>query len=228
MFSLKIEIEPSFIASSYLLLEQDADRWRCTFAKKEFSYQNEPARTWTVVMDNEPDAERLCELADRVITEARVDNYFHLDGVGLTCYIAEEGVTRSHNFASPEEGTTELLLMEAVLELSQRYITDEVTFTNYIELLEGYFVSGLPVKIYDETPLKVRFYGSLTTLQQDQLVALIAQLEQEESLVIDMTNFQGMGTFLYPCFQPLHRIKHLEFMANEEGRRHLQAMGFKP
>jgi predicted aldo/keto reductase-like oxidoreductase len=84
----------------------------------------------------------------------------------------------------------------------------------------------LPVKVYDGLPLMVRFYGSLTTHQREELIPFIEKLSQYDSILIDMMNFQGMGTLLYECFKPLNKVKNLNFVANEEEKRHLIAMGF--
>ncbi|WP_118953154.1 hypothetical protein [Taibaiella helva] len=223
---LIIEIMPSFIASSYLLLEQKGKEWLLTFGKKAFAYQDEAAAEWMVKVKDNEGACNLYRLADRVVKEARVDSRFVLDGVRVTCHLSGAGMDSNYTFASPEAQTAEALLMKTVLMFAERCIGDNQAFINYIELLEGYFSESLPVKIFDESPLRIKFYGSFSSLQQRELEQVIEKALQQPGLLIDMTNFQGMGTLLYGCFKRLSGVKNIHFVANAEAKRHLLAMGF--
>ena len=94
-----------------------------------------------------------------------------------------------------------------------------------LEQLHGYLEIGLPYRWIDGDVKCLRLFGGLSSGHESDLRRLLASAP-EGPLVMDMTNFEGMGTLLYPIFiefaskQPL-----LAWAASAAARRHLQAMG---
>jgi hypothetical protein len=222
---VKLEIYPAFIASCSLQFHELQGNLVLSFCKNRFKYKNEEAASWQVNVHDSKSAENIIDLSIVVVNEARKDNRIILDGVTINCTITEDGMERSHEFRCPEINSKELLLVDMFLKLSRNLIKEPI-FINYIELLEGYFNGYLPVKLFDETPVRLRIYGSLSIHEKAGLEKVINNISSYESLLIDMRNFESMGTILYESFSPLKKIKDLRFIANENAAKQLKEMEF--
>ena len=220
MTLIRLEIFPAFIPSCYFQLDRRISS--CNLAIQVNSVDKDK---WEIIVDNSEEINVIENLTKKVIDGATVDNRIILDGVGLKCTIVENGITKQHEFRCPEYGSTELKLVNYFFDLVQKSIREQ-SFTNYIELLEGYFSNNLPVKIFEEEPLRFRIYGTLSIYEKEGLTKAINEILGKDEITIDMTNFVGMGTILYECFKPLNSINKLIFLANESALRHIEAMGF--
>jgi hypothetical protein len=220
MTTIRLEIFPSFNPSCYFQLEKHSSLCNLT-VQINLADKNK----WEVKVNNSDETSTIENLAKKVVTDTIQDARIILDGVGLKCTIVESGMTNQHEFRCPESGSNELMLVNYFFDLAQKYISEQ-SFINYIELIEGYFANNLPVKIFEEKPLRLRIYGSLSTYEKEALTAAVNKILGKNELTIDMTNFVGMGTILYECFKPLNNIPKLNFLANESALRHIEAMGF--
>lgn len=220
MTTIRLEIFPSFNPSCYFQLEKQSSSYNLTF-----QINAADKNKWEVKVNNSDETNSIENLAKKVVTDATQDNRIILDGVGLKCTIVESGITKQHEFRCPESESNELMLVNHFFDLVQKCISEQ-SFTNYIELIEGYFANNLPVKIFEEKPLRLRIYGSLSIYEKEGLTAIINKILGKNELTIDMTNLVGMGTILYECFKPLNNIPKLTFLANESALRHIEAMGF--
>jgi hypothetical protein len=220
MTTIILEIFPAFDPSCYFKLDRQSSTCSLTVQI------NAPGKNkWDTKVDNFDKVNSVEVLARKVVSEAAQDHRIILDGVGLKCTTIENGITEVHEFRCPEPGTNELILTNIFFALVQEFIHDQL-FINYIELIEGYFANNLPVKIFQERPLRLRIYGSMSTYEKAGLTGIIENILNENEITIDMTNFVGMGTILYNCFRPLDKIPKLTFLANENAVRHIEAMGF--
>src|SRR5208283_3819047 len=70
----------------------------------------------------------------------------------------------------------------------------------YLEQLAIYFPFGIPVRRIAGPPLTLRIYGSLTIDNIDDFDRIVDSLPLNVPLVMDMTNFNNMGSLLYPSF----------------------------
>jgi hypothetical protein len=222
---LKLEVYPSFLASCFFQLQKSDESWIFTFCKNRFEYKNEEANFWQVNVPHSKDIENVIDLSIVVVTEAQKDERIILDGITINCIISQDEVERRHEFRCPNKNSNEFLLVDKILELGQKTIKEQV-FINYIELLEGYFTGKVPIKFFDENPNRLRIYGSLSTLEKEGLEKMIAKVSNNESLLVDMTNFERMGTLLYESFRPLNNVKDLKFIASECAAEQLKEIGF--
>jgi hypothetical protein len=220
MTAIKLEIFPSFNPSCYFQFEKHLSSCNLTV-----QINSADKNRWDVKVNNSDETGTIENLAKKVVTDAIKDGRIILDGVRLKCTIVESGMSRQHEFRCPEPGSNELMLVNYFFDLVQKYINEQ-SFINYIELIEGYFINNLPVKIFEEKPLRLRIYGSLFIYEKDGLTAVINKILDKNELTIDMTNFVGMGTILYECFKLLNNIPKLNFLANERALRQIEAMGF--
>jgi hypothetical protein len=101
------------------------------------------------------------------------------------------------------------------------------SLTEYIETLTNYFDDfPLPVKIIGGSPFEVRFYAALSIRYETELANFITKLPTDTPLLIDMSNFKGMGTLLYPYFQELiNKNKDVKWIATGRAKDQLIELG---
>jgi hypothetical protein len=101
------------------------------------------------------------------------------------------------------------MLLDPVFTLLRSHLKEQVEI-NYIEDLEQYFDFGFPIKQVAHNPLKYRIYGALSVddATTRKLNDFIDSVPADESIIIDMSNFQSMGTTFYPNFQRLLKRNH--------------------
>jgi hypothetical protein len=149
------------------------------------------------------------------------------DGITVYNTISQDSTERKFKFWSPRKDRSpqEHKLVEAVLGLSRRKFTAPKE-QEYFESLEQYFDFGLPCKITSTDPFEVRIYGSLSSDAEQELTKFIHQLPSDRPVLIDMTNFEGMGTMFYPLFRSLlARNNRIVWVASEWGKKQLVEMG---
>jgi type II secretory pathway component PulF len=85
---------------------------------------------------------------------------------------------------------------------------------------------GLPARFTPGKLRTLRLFGSLTSHDREALRSVFESVSDGLPLVIDMTNFGGMGTVLYPIFVQFAKRKgHLAWACSEHAKHHLKAMG---
>lgn len=220
----KLEIIPSFIPACSFKVEKTATTAYLTFHKDAVLFSSKKMQKCVEI--NPQVVNEVWEMAEKAMHTYKPETRLLLDGVRLKSIIEKDNKREEFSFSSPENDSDALKLVMLYLDLSQKYI-QQPDFTAYIELLEGYFYSKLPIKEFDEQPYRVRIYSSLTIHEKQALTEVFNRLSQKEELVIDMTNFIGMGTALYACFAPLFAVKKLRFIANENALNQLSEMGFR-
>lgn len=125
-----------------------------------------------------------------------------LDGIGVHNTYLQDNRKNQFYFSSPIKGSKEHQIVEAVIGLSQFDLTDTKS-QEYLESLEQYFDFGLPCKKISDKPYEVRIYGSLSSNEEQELNNFIQAIPSDRPVIIDMTNFQSMGTMFYPLFRRL-------------------------
>jgi hypothetical protein len=148
---------------------------------------------------------------------------------GITVYTTISQGSTQHKFKSwsprKHRAPQEHKLIEAVLGLSRRKFT-ALKEQEYFESLEQYFDFGLPCKITSTDPFEVRIYGMLSSDEEQALTKFIHQLPNDRHVLIDMSNFRGMGTMFYPLFKNLlTRNPRIVWVASKWSRKQLQEIG---
>jgi len=68
-----------------------------------------------------------------------------------------------------------------------------------------YLDLGLPARDRGGAPRRLQLFGRLSSSQEAALTAFFATVTEDEAVVVDMRNFDGMGTLLYPLFRRFAR-----------------------
>ena len=136
------------------------------------------------------------------LMKMKSDSSIGLDGIVVnnTCY--KDSIKNTFYFWSPNKGSKEHKIVEAVVGLSRQKFK-AIKYQEYFESLEQYFDFGLPCKKINDSPYEVRIYGSLSSNEEKELNKFINELPANIPILIDMTNFEGMGTMYYPLFKSL-------------------------
>jgi hypothetical protein len=74
-----------------------------------------------------------------------------------------------------------------------------------LEQLHGYLDLGLPLRDHGGAPRRLQIFSRLSSTYERGLAALFAAPAADEPVVVDMRNFEGMGTLLYPLFRRFSR-----------------------
>lgn len=97
-----------------------------------------------------------------------------------------------------------------------------------LEHILCYFNLDLPIKDLGGHPHCIRIFGSLSSSQQEELTRFFDRLPRSKPLLIDMSNFESMGTLLYPTFQQFieqRKLASTVWWASSNARKHLEALG---
>lgn len=227
MNQLTLEVLPSFITSCLFQIEATGSGYLFSFQKRSSPNINEEAVEWSITLPYSNELQEIETLGATVVRQALHDPRIILDGVSLTCTVTRNGINCEHKYRCPKPGDSEYALIAQLANLAQKHF-HQPAFVNYMELLEGYFFNNpCPVKLFDETPFRIRIYGSLSIYEKEALTKIILEHATKEALLIDMSNFQGMGTALYECFIPLKKVPELKFIANKAAAYQLKEMGFE-
>jgi len=222
----KLEVFPSFLKPCTFQLERKTSSSKFTFKTDHINKTAGAKNNWEIDFNPSEGTEKIEQLAKTVVYEAKRDDRLILDGVSLKCTYIENGITKQYEFRCPESKTNEFLLVQEFFLLAENNIRD-AAFVNYIELLAQYFFNRPKIRIFDETPLRIRLFASLTVNDKEALTNAINKILDKDEVVIDMSNFGNMGTVLYECFTPLSAIPKLKFIANKNATRHIEEMGFE-
>jgi hypothetical protein len=147
-----------------------------------------------------------------------------LDGMPVLGELSRAGRSSRFKDWSPKPGTPFHAFFAVFHDLASEALRDTRSQLR-LEQLYGYLGLGLPVKDLGGLPRHVRFFGSLSTDYRAALIEFLRGLPPDEPMLIDMTNFESMGTGLYPDFQPLcARAGRTAWVATKEARHHLLGM----
>lgn len=95
-------------------------------------------------------------------------------------------------------------LVTAVYSVALDRLTDEKS-QRLLEKLFGYLRLGLPAKDLGGTPRVLRLFGRFSTEYEKQLQAFLSAVAPGEAVLMDLSNFEGMGSLLYPLFAEFAR-----------------------
>ena len=134
-------------------------------------------------------------------------------------------VTSSFEAWSPSPDSQPGRFIRRIYDLAWELVRGRLSIER-LEQLHIYLHLGLPLRMIEGGVRCLRIFGALSASERKSLRSLFATLPGEEPLVVDMTNFDGMGTILYPTFVEFaSRRGLLAWAASVPARRHLEAMG---
>jgi hypothetical protein len=118
----------------------------------------------------------------------------------------------------------------AVLSLATKHLKDERS-VRVLESVHSYLGLGLPARELTAedvggSPRTIRIYGSPSIDDKDALAKLLGKLPRKEPVFMDLGNFDGMGTCLYPVFKKfIKRAAPTAWHASPRARQHLKEIG---
>lgn len=153
---------------------------------------------------------------------------FGLDGISV--YVISEKLEANDTikFWSPRrEGTDRVYyeLIDPVFNLLRTHLRDDAEIM-YVEQLEQYFEYGAPIKKIADG--HYRIYGALSYFEHvtKAINSLIDEIPAGQPVLIDMSNFEGMGTIYYPHFKKLlAKNDRIKWIVNAQGREQLLEIG---
>lgn len=154
---------------------------------------------------------------------------FGLDGISVFVISDRLKANDTIEFWSPRrEGTDNIYyqLLDPIFATMKQHMTADAE-TMYVEQLEQYFDYGVPIKKTGKN--EFRIYGSLSYFGHvtKAINSLIEEIPPNESIVIDMSNFQGMGTiYYYNFYKLLLKNNQIRWIVNDEARRQLTEIGW--
>jgi len=123
------------------------------------------------------------------------------DGIDVYGVFNRENNDQKFAFWSPKKETENARFMALILDLTESAFPSQPT-TDYLEQLEQYFPHHLGLKkLSDYSPLTYKLYGDISSDDEDDLEVFLKSLPVNTKVIIDMSNFSGMGTMFYSWFE---------------------------
>jgi hypothetical protein len=197
-YTFEFQAEPSFMASSVIRVQTRPRSARLTI---DIGNKFKEA----LALDGAA-AQVFCERLRQVLVIEQTDEpSMGLDGIQVSGKLKEANSPEVHfSFWSPDRARRprDFAIVDAVFSLLES-TTPSCLLNSYLEQLAIYFPFGIPVRRIAGPPLTLRVYGSLTINHIHDFDQIVDSLPSDVPLLIDMTNFNGMGTLLYESFRPL-------------------------
>lgn len=127
-----------------------------------------------------------------------------LDGISLHVAIADADAFQCFAAWSPDRDMPVHAYFAAVHALATEVLA-AADAQRRLEQLHGYLALGLPVRDRGGYPRGLQIFGRLSSSDEAALVAWLAAVDPAAAVVVDMRNFEGMGTLLYPVFRRFAR-----------------------
>lgn len=146
-----------------------------------------------------------------------------VDGIQTYCRWGRECINASFEAWSPKPDSEQGRFIWPSYQLAWETLQSRFGVER-LEHLHGYLGLGLPIREIPGRVRCVRIFGSLAASREVELRAYFDSIPEGEPLVIDMTNFAGMGTLLYPTFVEIASSRTIAWAVRSSVRRHLTAM----
>lgn len=155
---------------------------------------------------------------------AEVDDRRGCDGVTLAYEVEVGGAEALRVVAwSPEPGQVRHRHVAALHAAASELVVDEQA-QQTLKQLHGYLSLGSPVRDHGGTPRRLEIFGQLGSDSSGVLAGLFACVGEAEAVVVDMRDFEGMGTLLYPLFRRFSRRSGpIAWVVSAIGRQQLHA-----
>jgi hypothetical protein len=154
---------------------------------------------------------------------------FGLDGISVFVISDRLNANDTIEFWSPRREGTDIVyyqLLDPLFNTMRKYMTADAEMM-YVEQLEQYFDYGVPIKKVGNN--QYRIYGALSYVDHvtKAINLLIDEIPANQSVLIDMSNFEGMGTIYYPHFKKLlAKNNQIKWIVNDAAREQLLEIGW--
>jgi hypothetical protein len=122
-----------------------------------------------------------------------------MDGITIDATIIQNEETNKFATWSPsrKEKPIDYKFLDAVFDLINKKLPKE---ENYIEDVQDYLSYGLGIKIKNDNPAIIKMYGGYTIFDATKLQLFFDSLPRDKPIIMDMSNFGGMGSILHDYF----------------------------
>lgn len=145
------------------------------------------------------------------------------DGVGLYVAVTTPGAPPQRLESwSPDADIPAHAYFATLHRLASETLLGDAAQT-CLEQLFGYLDLGLPLRDHGGAPRRLQIFSRLSSTYEKGLADLFAGPAEDEPVVVDMRNFEGMGTLLYPLFRRFSRRPGpVTWVVSRIGRRQLR------
>jgi hypothetical protein len=149
-----------------------------------------------------------------------------LDGMQRCCEHRDRSGVHGFRFWHSPADHPGALFVRQVYDVAIELLREEPSLA-VLESLHGYLGLGLSAKHFPGRPYVVRIFGSLAASDRRALETSLAKVPAEVPLLLDLSNFDGMGALLHPVLRELHRRSGptVYWATGERARMHLEAIG---
>ncbi len=148
---------------------------------------------------------------------------------GITIYLNYGTDNKENNFSlrCPRPADNEFEIIKSLFALFESTFSKQET-KNYLENLKGYFDFGLLVKHISNDPLEYRFYSHLSANEVEGFFDWMNGLPMNKPIILDFSNFGGMGTMFYSDFEDLiEENEEVFWLVSEHSIRQVKEIGVK-
>lgn len=154
----------------------------------------------------------------------QVEKSLGIDGMSISAVYICGDTTSSFETWSPNPSSPEGKFVVLLYDLAWELLREQASIER-LEHLHGYLSLGLPARVIQGEVATLRLFGILSSRDARELSQLFASIPPGKPLVLDMTNFEGMGKLLYPIFAEFaaqHPI--IGWAASAMARRQIEEM----
>lgn len=131
----------------------------------------------------------------------KVEEVLACDGMTVRASYECGDIEAVFDFWCPNPTSQAGQFVNLIYDLAWRVLTERPSIER-LEQLHGYLRFDLPARLVAGEITKLRLFGSLSVGgdAEMELTGLLDSIPDSTPLVVDMTNFEGMATLLFPIF----------------------------
>lgn len=191
---LRVTATPS--GTTFRLLTFTASLWYSQYSEGG----KKPERLEEAVHVPQVQADRFWRSVDELNPKMiRDQSSIGLDGISIVASWNSGEAAVSFEAWSPSPESRPGRFLGLIYDLGWQVVKEHVSIER-LEQLHGYLRAGLPVRMVKGAVKCLRIFGSLSSTEETALRSLFSSLLNDDPIIVDMTNFDGMGTLLHPAF----------------------------
>ena len=216
---LTINFHPSFIENLNLIIKKEDKGYSLNIQIDNFKEMNILSDSSFITLKNFLNEYRFEHKSsvdtigqEKVIEDG--DTVIHhqvsigFDGIDVSGELIENEKIKPFEFWSPRKDNVNHEFIEILFNIMYNHFESKKS-VNYLEQLEQYFDFGLGLRKLNNNPLTYKLYGSISSREADELYIFFENLPNDKVILIDMSNFNGMGTMFDDDFLDLSKTHEL-------------------